>query len=111
MRLLHAAHAELRAELDLLHGNRMHHHLNDAVTRWRQSETTAPDGHRFERSAATYSLVPNFVRLSGAGIPAKHCDFCGNLEGPFTRIEGLFTVRMCQAAWPCGPAAAVPTPA
>jgi hypothetical protein len=30
-------------------------------------------------------------------MPAEHCAFCGGLEGPFTRVEGLFTVLMCPA--------------
>jgi hypothetical protein len=28
---------------------------------------------------------------------AEHCAFCGGLEGPFTRVQGLFTVLMCPA--------------
>jgi hypothetical protein len=36
---------------------------------------------------------------------AEHCAFCGGLEGPFTRVQGLFTVLMCPAylaAWARG---------
>ena len=28
---------------------------------------------------------------------AHRCGFCGGLDGPFTRVEGVFTVLMCQA--------------
>jgi hypothetical protein len=28
---------------------------------------------------------------------ADRCGFCGRLDGPFTRVEGLFTVLMCPA--------------
>jgi hypothetical protein len=27
---------------------------------------------------------------------ADRCGFCGSAEGPFTRVEGLFTVPMCM---------------
>jgi hypothetical protein len=27
--------------------------------------------------------------------PAGHCSFCGSMTGPFTKVEGLFTVLMC----------------
>jgi hypothetical protein len=27
----------------------------------------------------------------------NRCSFCGRLDGPFTRVEGLFTVLMCPA--------------
>jgi hypothetical protein len=30
-------------------------------------------------------------------MAADHCGFCGTTDGPFTRIEGLFTVLMCSA--------------
>jgi hypothetical protein len=26
---------------------------------------------------------------------ADHCSFCGSTAGPFSRVEGLFTVLMC----------------
>jgi hypothetical protein len=26
---------------------------------------------------------------------AGHCSFCGSATGPFTKVEGLFTVLMC----------------
>ena len=25
----------------------------------------------------------------------EHCGFCGGGDGPFTRVEGVFTVLMC----------------
>jgi hypothetical protein len=25
----------------------------------------------------------------------EHCGFCGGADGPFTRVEGVFTVLMC----------------
>jgi hypothetical protein len=28
-------------------------------------------------------------------MAADRCGFCGRLDGPFTRVEGLFTVLMC----------------
>ena len=28
---------------------------------------------------------------------ADRCGFCGSVEGPFTRVEGMFTVLMCSA--------------
>jgi hypothetical protein len=37
---------------------------------------------------------------------AGHCSFCGATSGPFTKVEGLFTVLMCancQAARGHGP--------
>jgi hypothetical protein len=30
-------------------------------------------------------------------MPADRCGFCGSTDGPFTRVEGLFTVLMCPA--------------
>jgi hypothetical protein len=30
-------------------------------------------------------------------MPADRCAFCGTTEGPFTRLEGLFTVARCPA--------------
>jgi hypothetical protein len=39
-------------------------------------------------------LIRTLVRLSGGGSTADHCAFCGGTDGPFTRIEGLFTVLM-----------------
>jgi hypothetical protein len=33
----------------------------------------------------------------GEAFTAEHCAFCGGTDGPFTRIEGLFTVLMCPA--------------
>jgi hypothetical protein len=38
------------------------------------------------------------------------CGFCGGTDGPFTRVEGAFTVLSRPAAWPTGPAAAAPPP-
>jgi hypothetical protein len=26
-----------------------------------------------------------------------HCGFCGGADGPFTRVEGVFTVLMCPS--------------
>jgi hypothetical protein len=26
---------------------------------------------------------------------AEHCSFCGSTVGPFSKVEGLFTVLMC----------------
>ena len=26
---------------------------------------------------------------------AGHCSFCGSTSGPFSEVEGLFTVLMC----------------
>jgi hypothetical protein len=26
-----------------------------------------------------------------------HCGFCGGADGPFSQVEGLFTVQMCPA--------------
>jgi len=26
---------------------------------------------------------------------AGHCSFCGSTRGPFSEVEGLFTVLMC----------------
>ena len=43
------------------------------------------------------ALARTLVRLSGGGSTAEHCAFCGGTDGPFTRIEGLFTVLMCPA--------------
>jgi hypothetical protein len=28
-------------------------------------------------------------------MAAEHCAFCGGTDGPFTRIQGLFTVLLC----------------
>jgi hypothetical protein len=28
-----------------------------------------------------------------------HCSFCGTVTGPFSEIEGLFTVMICIPAW------------
>lgn len=33
----------------------------------------------------------------GEAIPADRCAFCGNTEGPLTRVEGLFAVLTCPA--------------
>ena len=30
-------------------------------------------------------------------MAADRCGFCGSLDGPFTPVEGLFTVPMCPA--------------
>jgi hypothetical protein len=30
-------------------------------------------------------------------MAADRCGFCGSPEGPFTPVEGLFTVQMCPA--------------
>jgi hypothetical protein len=30
-------------------------------------------------------------------MAASRCGFCGSLDGPFTPVEGLFTVLMCPA--------------
>jgi hypothetical protein len=42
------------------------------------------------------SLVRTLVRLSGGGV-VDRCGFCGSTHGPFTSIEGMFTVLMCPA--------------
>jgi hypothetical protein len=42
------------------------------------------------------SLVRTLVRLSGGGV-VDRCGFCGSTDGPFTSIEGMFTVLMCPA--------------
>jgi hypothetical protein len=34
------------------------------------------------------------VRLSGGGA-LNRCGFCGSADGPFTRVQGAFTVLMC----------------
>ena len=28
-----------------------------------------------------------------------HCSFCGTSTGPFSEVEGLFTVLMCRRCW------------
>jgi hypothetical protein len=28
-----------------------------------------------------------------------HCSFCGTFTGPFSEVEGLFTVWICIPAW------------
>ena len=33
------------------------------------------------------------IRPKGPGV--THCSFCGGTDGPFTKVEGLFTVLMC----------------
>jgi hypothetical protein len=33
------------------------------------------------------------IRSKGPGV--THCSFCGSADGPFTKVEGLFTVLMC----------------
>jgi hypothetical protein len=35
----------------------------------------------------------NTHSAQGAGV--THCSFCGGTDGPFTKVEGLFTVMMC----------------
>jgi hypothetical protein len=30
-------------------------------------------------------------------MAADRCGFCGSLDGPFTPVEGMFTVQMCPA--------------
>jgi hypothetical protein len=39
-----------------------------------------------------------------------NCGFCGGADGPFTRVEGVFTVLMCPVCLATKPAAAAPTP-
>jgi hypothetical protein len=34
------------------------------------------------------------VRLWGCGV-GPHCSFCGTFTGPFSEVEGLFTVLIC----------------
>jgi hypothetical protein len=46
------------------------------------------------RPARCASLTRTPVCLSGEGV-ADRCGFCGSADGPFTRVEGLFTVLMC----------------
>jgi hypothetical protein len=33
---------------------------------------------------------------------AARCSFCGATDGPFVKVEGLFTVLMCADPWPSG---------
>jgi hypothetical protein len=33
-----------------------------------------------------------FERVCGVG---PHCSFCGTFTGPFSEVEGLFTVLIC----------------
>jgi hypothetical protein len=28
-----------------------------------------------------------------------HCSFCGTFTGPFSEVEGLFTVLICIRVW------------
>jgi hypothetical protein len=40
---------------------------------------------------------PRLIGLDGGGMAADRCGFCGSLDGPFTAVEGVFTVLMCPA--------------
>jgi hypothetical protein len=39
-------------------------------------------------------LARTLVRLSGGGV-LDRCGFCGGADGPFTRVQGAFTVLIC----------------
>jgi hypothetical protein len=40
---------------------------------------------------------------------AARCSFCGATSGPFTKVEGLFTVLMCADCQAARATAAAPT--
>jgi hypothetical protein len=40
------------------------------------------------------SLLEHQFEHRGCGV-GPHCSFCGTLTGPFSEIEGLFTVLIC----------------
>jgi hypothetical protein len=42
----------------------------------------------------TCSRFSNARRKEGAEL-GPHCSFCGTVTGPFSEIEGVFTVRIC----------------
>jgi len=61
----------------------------------------SPSGHRHQTGQRRLGAVPGMlvsiqtpVRLSGGGA-VDRCGFCGSADGPFTRVQGAFTVLMC----------------
>jgi hypothetical protein len=40
---------------------------------------------------------------------ADHCSFCSSTAGPFSRVEGLFTVLMCADCQAAAATAVAPT--
>jgi hypothetical protein len=51
-------------------------------------------GPRLLRARHLLSFLERQIEKRGCGV-GPHCSFCGTVTGPFSEIEGLFTVLIC----------------
>jgi hypothetical protein len=91
------------------HGVRGCRELDESPTR-RGSSTVCPGAsvtpgpspnpsHGSRHLLSCYRVSNTSSSIGGAEwgrtVPSAHCSFCGTFTGPFSEIEGLFTVLIC----------------